>query len=824
MARTRKAIQPLNLNKYDVLIEDKGPRSEYFKLSQFDGYLYGGRNAFLIAGANVLKPNSTILVEILNKEGTTVYSAPIPSFLEGNSRLIQIDVYSDTPIGVGKLVILGSANTYIDGTGIPDNWINKYNVRWESDVIISPLVENKTTLRFQKTPELFVQEKFYPITATSSFSQSVTVDSGDYDLNPINFNIYQNGYLIKLKNPTPTNVFTSDQLGGNLVTQISTPVVSEVFSGRLPLTKILNSTTAESRGAFLTSSLNTVISKGFVSGSGSGYVTQLEPLGFITASTSVANVIYQKIQESPDTGSVVSFAKLKLTNLNTLSGEIHKIRVSYKASTEPGDYVALADIPAQVEELLAVDSGSKIVNVGQFNKIKISDYWYAATMSLSKDESFPTLPAYYLTSSYGNLSVSQSSQVLIDAAYTIPELQNNTFKDNRSYFIGTKNDIPIELFANSEYTLKFDAIVSKLSASLELIQSDYSVEVYLTEHPDSPKTLLSTDTRGQLLGTLTPLSTFKKQFFENVQLNFKPNIIKSGKFSLRFIVYGGFWNISNMSLKVAQENLFSPDEISVLVPNVNFSNKLLTFKTEYLDINNNSTGIFTLSSPTYFIGSTPVVGTGNTTTVSGFPFTGSAIITGSLSITGSFAFTEGGTYVTGSASLADIDSAVIASTSQYLVLSQSANLSNERILSLSSRFSASDGGANNNYSVDLSNNMRTSTVGIIIDGGETEITTGEKSEILIPFSGSIQSWALLADRSGSITIDIWKSTYATYPPTASDSIVASEKPFISASVKNTSSSLVGWTASINKNDTLKFYVSASSTIQRVNLTLELLRL
>ena len=107
MARTRKSIQPLNLYKYDVLIEDKATRSDYFKVTQFDGNFYGGRNAFLLAGNVALRPNSKILVEILNKDGNTVYSAPVAFFIEGNSRLVQIEVYNDTPIGPGKIVLLG---------------------------------------------------------------------------------------------------------------------------------------------------------------------------------------------------------------------------------------------------------------------------------------------------------------------------------------------------------------------------------------------------------------------------------------------------------------------------------------------------------------------------------------------------------------------------------------------------------------------------------------------------------------------------------------------------------------------------------------------
>ena len=196
MARTRKSIQSLNLYKYDVLIEDRGPRSDYFKVTQFDGYFYGGRNAFLIAGASILKPNSKILVEILNVNGESVYSAPVANFIEGSSRLVQVEVYSDTPIGPGKLVVLGNAETYLDGTPIPEMWKDRYNVRWIVDVIISPLTNNKTQLRFVSPPNISVEEKFYLSPSSSFFSQSVS-QSVNVELIPKFFNVYPNGYLIK---------------------------------------------------------------------------------------------------------------------------------------------------------------------------------------------------------------------------------------------------------------------------------------------------------------------------------------------------------------------------------------------------------------------------------------------------------------------------------------------------------------------------------------------------------------------------------------------------------------------------------------------------
>ena len=61
---------------------------------------------------------------------------------------------------------------------------------------------------------------------------------------------------------------------------------------------------------------------------------------------------------------------------------------------------------------------------------------------------------------------------------------------------------------------------------------------------------------------------------------------------------------------------------------------------------------------------------------------------------------------------------------------------------------------------------------VVIDGGGSTITTGVKGDVNCDFAFTIVQWALLADQSGSIVIDIWKDTYANYPPTVADTITA----------------------------------------------------
>lgn len=115
------------------------------------------------------------------------------------------------------------------------------------------------------------------------------------------------------------------------------------------------------------------------------------------------------------------------------------------------------------------------------------------------------------------------------------------------------------------------------------------------------------------------------------------------------------------------------------------------------------------------------------------------------------------------------------------------------------------------------------TIGITIDGGGSAITTGVKGYIQVPYGCTIDRVTLLADQSGSIVIDIWKDTYANYPPTDADTITAAAPPTITTAVKSQDSTLTGWTTAITADDILGFNVDSCSTIQRVHLLLKVTR-
>ncbi len=106
-----------------------------------------------------------------------------------------------------------------------------------------------------------------------------------------------------------------------------------------------------------------------------------------------------------------------------------------------------------------------------------------------------------------------------------------------------------------------------------------------------------------------------------------------------------------------------------------------------------------------------------------------------------------------------------------------------------------------------------------IDGGGQAITTGVKGNLRVPFPCIIDRVTLTADQAGSIQVDIWKSTYAGFPPSDADSITGGNEAKIVGSSKSDDADLTGWTASLSEGDILAFNVDSAATITRLTINL-----
>lgn len=111
----------------------------------------------------------------------------------------------------------------------------------------------------------------------------------------------------------------------------------------------------------------------------------------------------------------------------------------------------------------------------------------------------------------------------------------------------------------------------------------------------------------------------------------------------------------------------------------------------------------------------------------------------------------------------------------------------------------------------------------IFDGGGQTVTTGLKGSIILPFACTINSWTLVAEPSGSIVVDIWRTTLANYPPEVADSITGGAKPTISGGQSASSSSLSAWTTSLAEGDVLAFRVDSVTNVTLASIAIKVTR-
>lgn len=123
----------------------------------------------------------------------------------------------------------------------------------------------------------------------------------------------------------------------------------------------------------------------------------------------------------------------------------------------------------------------------------------------------------------------------------------------------------------------------------------------------------------------------------------------------------------------------------------------------------------------------------------------------------------------------------------------------------------------------VTSNITTDNIEFVIDGGGAAITAGVKGDLEVSFPCTINQATLLGDQAGTLIVNIWKDTYANFPPTSTVKITSTTPPTITSSVKAQDAVLSGWTTAVSVGDILRFNVDSCVTIQRGTLSLKVTR-
>lgn len=530
--------------------------------------------------------------------------------------MISVEIYDTITPGPLTIRIVGKLKQTLNSNAVPPEWKNKFNVRWTKQVSVDYRVRNVSPIRFLERPRITVTENRFLNINSSSYTTIVTPFTAS--LLPITTTMVQTGYTLQAVAPS---TFSSDHYNGTITGSIwfnssSSSIVT------LPITKILNKTTAFSQGNVISSSLNNGVVKELLLRSGSYTASIYAVTEDVTSS---ALLQYAKLLTS-SVNIPISYANISINRMATVSGEVRKVRVYNKVSTAFSNYKLLADVVVNTNEILTTSSIRGNLPIGNIALTEnYTSSWYAGALRINSG----SLPVIYPVS--GNLSyynplvaanqftVSSSSDILLNSIYAnVPiDLTTNKLADSVSgsgYFIGTKQGYT--LYNSSEYTLTFDAYYRQTSSSINPTPSSITLEgntpklnIYLVGMNGT--TVLSdagrNDPLGQRIGELEINGI--SNWFENKQFNFVPAVRDSGSLGLRFVATNGFWNFSNISIQPASDPQFGPDEFRFIIPNTEYHNKALTYKVEFFDINNNSVNVSAVSTPVFFTGSVTDLGT-----------------------------------------------------------------------------------------------------------------------------------------------------------------------------------------------------------------------
>ena len=601
MALLKKTLFDEKLETYNVLVEDTAPFSNYFKITELPDVFTGGKNAFLIQGSPELVADSLIKIQIKDSQGNTIYNEPgegIPEYYEGTSKVVAVYIYPDTSFGPCTITILGELKEYYSNgvlNPVPANWEGTYNVRWQKQINVNPLLQNTTKIRFYRRPKVDIQETILPIYNRTVNRVTISGSVDGVAVNPIagtNFKTFKGDTLYELR--ISGSNFSSSMEGEtititNLNQSYSTTIKDVITSNKAYATIPY----------YETSSANIVQS-----------VTEFSSASFELAYNESVTLTNSSVSSS--------FAKIRLTDLEAFSGDVNRLKIYASRKADIGNYSLLEDIQLESSELLQTDSysGSIAVRTGQFTSTKLlNDFWTYRDYGTIVDN----------TISVDNKTLA-SSVKLEDKGVLNTTYHNQRFFSYRS---------PISFTKDTEYQLDFTPLLSSSNFPTALIEVYGVGTAFVNTDTDSDNDLED----GKMLFQLETTNKFQK--YDKQQINFKAD--ETGYGTILFGVYQGNWHLSNISLRAAEETSFSPSEITlnVAVP-TKVKNDTFDFKFEFYDINNNYVPVNLNQEYTFTGGNDLVVKKSITVIPDGtlFSFSGSGLSIGQSSI--NFAITKVG--------------------------------------------------------------------------------------------------------------------------------------------------------------------------------------
>jgi hypothetical protein len=427
MARIKKFAGdiPQGLSSIETFLIDNNPNSDYFRITEFKDSFTGGKNGFLIEGSEYLKETTEVKIEILDVDGNTIYYEPgdgIPEYYEGLSKVVSVHIYEDTPVGLGKITILGELKQYLDTGGvlrdIPEEWKGLYNVKWERNFKINKNLTNEDRVRFYRRPDVAITEIARPI----------------FNLTPVTVN--QSGIVSGIPIvPAPgTNITTFPRPSQYLLTTLD----NTRWTGSI-VNSTINVDGQTLQPLEVVSNTELIVSTPYTE---NNIVVSFD-------SKPYSSTFNYFTDEGLGTALSGSFGKFVITNLETFVGDVHRIKVFRTSQSDLTDFQFVQEIVLESTEVLIDYNQSQRdeESYGLFTPFILDEYWELSSVDITKEFNQSFLFNSVKLDSTGentfstvqNVPISNRIEYTLSFNVRIPSVTSGDYI--QAYLQGTKNGV-----------------------------------------------------------------------------------------------------------------------------------------------------------------------------------------------------------------------------------------------------------------------------------------------------------------------------------------------------------------------------------------------
>jgi len=552
MARIKKYSPEQNLSSFQTFVIDDNPNSDYFRITEFNDTFTGGKNGFLIEGSQYLKETTEIKIEILDVEGNPIYYEPakgVPEYYEGISSLIAVYIYNDTPIGLGKITVLGELKQYDDNgviRDVPDQWKGNYNVKWENDFQINKILANEDRVRFFKRPKVNIGEINKPI-----FNNNANLITQIGNVNGIPLAPTAGTSLSEFSLPTSYRLNVTNgsnwtgSIDGNRISFDDidyNPIVLDVVSE----TEVIVSPPYAPNGIVAPFSNESYVSS----------------FNYLEGVTDLATAL---------TGS---FAKISITDMKTAVGDAARVKVYRRSQSNLTDYEFVQEIQLESNELLRdiETTEANEISYGTFTQDVLSQYWITSSNDISVE-----LNTGFLYNS-AKLNSTEGNHFLTKQSFPIQSGVEYTLDFNlKKGSVSPTDFLKVTLSGSLNGTPKSQTIVN-IPSSNAILQKRNFTENIIADDFDEAKLYFEVDGVDWYVNNVS-LKASQETSFSPDEITFiqqVPKTLQTETFDYRF----EFYDINNNYIPILVEdtktfnggnlNLFNKD-ITLTPNNLYFS-------------------------------------------------------------------------------------------------------------------------------------------------------------------------------------------------------------------------------------------------------------